>query len=199
MHHCICTKLYITSTASKHIVDTLEIFPHNLPMPQLSSAERLVMAANDMADALKHPHPDVPLNTVGDKKIRAITILAAIFKRKYNKIPSQHLIDSPIKAAENKCPAVLIQPVLSSLIKHTYKTRSKTQVNKIPAHVSEYRYSSQLPKVVTPATITASPPRVPARACNPPPPQTCPNETSGTWATPTTLYLWATTIGKKHQ
>jgi hypothetical protein len=43
----------------------------------------------------------------------------AIFKRKYNKISAQHLIDSPIKATENKCPAVLIPPVLTSPIKHT--------------------------------------------------------------------------------
>jgi hypothetical protein len=57
------------------------------------------MAANDMADALKHPHPDVPFNTVGDDTISALTTLAAIFKRKHNKIPAQHIIDSPMKDA----------------------------------------------------------------------------------------------------
>jgi hypothetical protein len=46
------------------------------------------MAANDMADALKHPHPDVPFNTVGEDTISALTTLAAIFKRKYNKSPA---------------------------------------------------------------------------------------------------------------
>jgi hypothetical protein len=106
MHHYRCKNVYITSTASEHIVDTLEFFPHNSPMPQFSSADRLIMAANDMADALKHPHPDVHFNTVGDDTISALITLAAIFKRKYNKIPAQHLIDSPLKAAENKRPAV---------------------------------------------------------------------------------------------
>jgi hypothetical protein len=124
------------------------------------------MAANDMADALKHPHPDVPFNTVGEDTISALTTLAAIFKRKYNKIPAQHLIDSPIKAAENKRPAVLIQPVPASPSKHTYQTISQTQVNTVPAHVSESRDSSQLPRVVTPATRIAAPPRLPARARN---------------------------------
>jgi hypothetical protein len=99
------------------------------------------MAATDMADALKHPHTDVPFNTVGDDTISALTALSVIFKRKYNNIPAQHLIDSPIKAAENKRPAVLIQPVLTSPIKHTYQTRSQTQVNKIPSHVSESRHN----------------------------------------------------------
>jgi hypothetical protein len=57
------------------------------------------MAANDTVDDLKYPYPDVPFNTVGDDTISALTTLAAIFKRKYNKSPAQHLIDSPIKAA----------------------------------------------------------------------------------------------------
>jgi hypothetical protein len=113
-------------------------------MPQLSSADRLVTASNDMADALKHPHPDVPFNTVGEDTISALTALSSIFKRKYNHIPAQHLIDSPIKAAKNKRPAVLIQPVLAFPIKHTYQTRSQTQLNTIPAHFSESRESSQL-------------------------------------------------------
>jgi hypothetical protein len=118
-------------------VDTLEFFPHHSSIPQLSSVDRLIMAANDMADALKHPHPDVTFNTVGEDTISALTTLAAIFKRKYNKIPAPHLIDSPIKAAENKLPAVLIQPVLTSPIKHNCQTRSQTQVNTVPSHFSE--------------------------------------------------------------
>jgi hypothetical protein len=119
-----------------------------------------------MAYALKHPHPYVTFNTVGENTIRTLTTLAATFKRKYNKIPAHHLIDSPIKATENKRPAVLIQPVLISPIKHTYKTRSQTQVNTFLAHVSESRDSSQLPRVVTPSTRIAAPPRLPARARN---------------------------------
>jgi hypothetical protein len=166
MHHYRCQNVYITSTSSELIVDILEFFPHNLPMPQLSSADQLIMAANDMTDALRHPHPDVPFNTVGDDTISAFTTLEAIFKIKYNNSPAHHRTDSPIKAAENKRPAVLVQPVLTSPAKHNYQTRSQTQVHTMPAHVSESRDSSQLPRVVTPATRIAAPPRVPARARN---------------------------------
>jgi hypothetical protein len=135
-------------------------------MPQLSSVDRLFIAANDMADALKHPRPDVPFNTVGDDTISALTTLAAIFKRKYNKIPAQHLIYSPIKAAENKRPAVLVQPVPTSPTNHNYQTISQTQMDTIPAHAIESRDSSQLPRVVTPETRIAAHPRVRARARN---------------------------------
>jgi hypothetical protein len=197
-HHYRCQHVYIASKASKRIMDTLEFFPHTSPMPQLSSAYKLIMAANDMADALKHPHPYVPFNSVGYDTLSALTTLAAIFKRNYNKTPAPHLIDSPIKAAENKCPAVLIQPELTSPIKKMYQKISQTQVNTVPSHVSESQYSSQILRVVTPATRISAPPRVPERGATFPP-ETCPKETSGTWAAPTTPYIWAITIGQKHQ
>jgi hypothetical protein len=135
-------------------------------MPQLSSTYRLLMAAHDMTDALKHTHPDVPFSIVEDGIIMALTTLAAIFKNKYNKPPEPELIDSPIKATENKRPAVLIQPVLICPVKHTYQTRSHTEVNQVPSHVSECRNSPQLPRVVTPEARSASPRRVPTRARN---------------------------------
>jgi hypothetical protein len=72
MHHYRCQNVYISSTASKRIVDTLEFSPHNSPMPQLSSTDRLLMAANDMANALKHPHPEVPFAQFGDDTITAL-------------------------------------------------------------------------------------------------------------------------------
>jgi hypothetical protein len=61
MHHYRCQNVYISTTASKRIVDTLEFFPHNYQMPQLSSTDRLLMAAKDMTDALQNPHPDAPI------------------------------------------------------------------------------------------------------------------------------------------
>jgi hypothetical protein len=50
MHHYRCQNVYISATASERIVDTLEFFPHNYQMPQLSSTDRLLMAAKDMTD-----------------------------------------------------------------------------------------------------------------------------------------------------
>jgi hypothetical protein len=53
MHHYQCQNVYISTTASERIVDTLELFPHNYQMPQLSSTDRLLMGAKDMTDAYK--------------------------------------------------------------------------------------------------------------------------------------------------
>jgi hypothetical protein len=52
MHHYRCKNVYILKTASKRIVDTLELFPHNYQMPQLLSTDWLLMAAKDMTDTL---------------------------------------------------------------------------------------------------------------------------------------------------
>jgi hypothetical protein len=65
MHNYRCKRVYISATASERTVDTLEFPPHNSPMPQLSSTERLIMSANDMTNALKNPHPEVTFAQVG--------------------------------------------------------------------------------------------------------------------------------------
>jgi hypothetical protein len=93
MHHYWCQNVYISTTARDRIVDTLELCPHNYQMPQLSSTERLLMAAKDMTDVFRNPHPDVPFANVGDDTIQALTDLAAIFKLKLQQAPNDvHLI-----------------------------------------------------------------------------------------------------------
>jgi hypothetical protein len=96
MHHYRCQNVYISTTASEHIVDTLEFFPHNYQMPKLSSTDRLLMAAKDMTDAFQNPHPDVPLAIVGDDTIAALTDLAQNFKLKLQQAPSPATQASPV-------------------------------------------------------------------------------------------------------
>jgi hypothetical protein len=97
IHHYRCQNVYISTTASERIVDTLELFPHNYQMPQLSSSDRLLMAAKDMTDALQNPHPDVPFASVGDDTIAALTDLAVIFKLKLQHPPCPATQPSPAK------------------------------------------------------------------------------------------------------
>jgi hypothetical protein len=143
------------------------ILPHNSPLPQISFTDWLIMAAHDMTDALKHPRRGVPSATIGDDTITALAQLAAIFKNKFKKPLAPEITESPIKAAENKRPAALIQQVLTYPVKHNYQTRLQTQVNTIsPANIIEYQHSPQLPRVVALAARSTSPLRVPARARN---------------------------------
>jgi hypothetical protein len=75
--------MYITATASERIVDTLKVFPHNSPMPQMSSTDRILMTTQDMTDALKHPHHDVPFATIGEDTITALEFFSEIFTKKF--------------------------------------------------------------------------------------------------------------------
>jgi hypothetical protein len=88
MHHYQCQNVYILATASERIVDTLEFLPHNYQMPQLSSTNRLLMAAKDMTDALQNPHPEVPFASVRDNTVLALADLAEIFKLKIRQTTS---------------------------------------------------------------------------------------------------------------
>jgi hypothetical protein len=127
-------------------------------MPQISSTDRVLMAAKDTTDALKHPHPDFPFATIGDDTISALATLAEIFTRKFKKAEAPVIPLAPIKSATNKQPQSHVQPTLTSPLKRQYQTRSQT-------HVSPTSHNAQQPpRVVTPATRNAAPPRVPTGA-----------------------------------
>jgi hypothetical protein len=128
MQHYWCQNVYITATASERIVDTLECFPHNSPMPQMSSTDRILMAAKDMKYTLKHPHPDVPFATIGDATISALTTLADIFTRKFKKADAQNIQTAPQDAAAIKQPAPQAQQIIKSPIKRNYPTKSQMNV-----------------------------------------------------------------------
>jgi hypothetical protein len=155
MHHYRCQNVYISTTASDPIVDTLEFFPHNYQTPQLSSTDRLLMAAKDMPDAFQNPHPDVPFSCVGDDTIAALAVLAAIFKLKLPHAPSPETRASPAKVVTR--PSLIPSPalILNSPIPSRRQTRSHMTI-----HTQNIPDVSLPPRVVTPRSLRASPPRV---------------------------------------
>jgi hypothetical protein len=155
MQHYWCQSVYITATASERIVDTLDFFPHNSPMPQMSSTERILMAAQDMTDALKHPHPDIPFSTIGHNN--SISNLVGDLRRKVPKTGGKQLTTVTARNAANTRQESELQPVITSPIRHCHQTRTETNAKKTFENVQ------QPPRVVTPATKHAAPPRVQAR------------------------------------
>jgi hypothetical protein len=119
------------------------------------------MAANYMANAFKHPHPEVLFAHVGYDTITALTQMAEIFKNKFQKPKSPELTHSPTKAAENKRPVALTQPLFNSPMQHKYQTRSKR-----PILTKTTSDTPLLPRLVTPMTGRAASPTVQARTQN---------------------------------
>jgi hypothetical protein len=156
MHHNRFQMVYISTTASERIVDTLEFFPHNYQMPQLSSTERLLMSAKDMTDALQNPHPEVPFASVRDDTIAALTDLAAIFKLKLRQTTSPAIQASPTKVVQHPSLAPSSTQILNSPMPIARQTRSQTTI-----HTQDTPNVSLPPRVVTAGTIRQPPSRVP--------------------------------------
>jgi hypothetical protein len=189
MHNYRCQNVYISSTSSECIVDTLEFFPHNYQMPQLSSTDRLIMDAKDMTDALKNPHPEVPFARIGDDTISALAELAAIFKLKLRQTAPPTLLAAPPRVTQLPCLAESSNPILASPMPLPRQTRSQTTIN------TQDIANVPLPlRVVTPRTLNPSPQRVPTRSQRLSP-RNFSQTTSAEWTTPTWQSPLETTIG----
>jgi hypothetical protein len=140
-------------------MDTLEFFPHNYQMPQLSSTDRFIMAAKDMTDALQNPHPEVTFTRIGDDTISALAELAAIFKLKLRQTPSLTHPAAPPKVTRCPCFAESSNPILASPMPLPRKTRSQTTI-----HTQDIANAPLSPRAVTTRTLDPTPPRVPTRS-----------------------------------
>jgi hypothetical protein len=134
----------------------LECFPHNYQIPQLSSIDRLLMAAKDMTDSFQRSHPDVPFASVGDDTIQALTDLAAIFKLKLRQDPSLATQASPAKVIPRSSLIPSSTHVSNSPIPNRRQMRSQTTI-----HTQDIPNVPLPLRVVTPRTLRQSPPRVP--------------------------------------
>jgi hypothetical protein len=118
------------------------------------------MAANDIPNALKNPHPEVPFSHIGDDTITALTTLAEIFKNKLKKVQIPGLPTAPAKVTERTFPAELSNPILASPMSPQRQTRSQR------IHAQDITNAPLLPRVVTPMTSQPAPPRVPRSSQN---------------------------------
>jgi hypothetical protein len=76
-------------------------------------------------------------------------------------VKAPELSSAPIKAAKNKRSAVMVQPIMTSPMKHKHQKRSQTTINTEGATTAPL-----LPRVITPMTGRAAPPRWPTLSQN---------------------------------
>ena len=164
----------------------------------MSSTDRLLMAAQDITDDLKHPHTDVPFATIGEDTISALAILSDIFTKKFKKgsapvVPTEANKNTRTRDQERPIPPPLISP-----IRGQHQTRTHTQVSHtVPDTVNASQDSPSPPRVVTPATGNAAPLRVPIRAR-----RASPRNLSRVfliWVAPILQLPWVKIIGHTHQ
>ena len=79
MNHYICHHVYVTKRRGKRDSDCVEFFPHNTPLPFKYSAENGIIAARELAYALKNPAPQAPFSNIRYSQLVAIEQLSNIF------------------------------------------------------------------------------------------------------------------------
>ena len=79
MLHYRCFQVWIISTSSLRIADTLSWFPSQVKMPTASSTDAAIAAARDLIHALQHPSPASALSPLADHQHAALLQLADIF------------------------------------------------------------------------------------------------------------------------
>jgi hypothetical protein len=121
------------------------------------------MAAQDMTDYLKHPHPESPFDAIGEDTITALANLSDIFMIKFTTPETNNVPLSPKKTASNTRQSPELQPDITLTIKHYHQPITQTNSNQTFENVQ------QPPRVVTPATARAAPPMVQARPHQLPP------------------------------
>ena len=84
MEHYRCYRVIASKTGGERITDTIQFFPHDVPMPGSSSQDRAREAAIELTDALKNFKHASPLKDVSDAGVQALKDLAAIFHRSVN-------------------------------------------------------------------------------------------------------------------
>jgi hypothetical protein len=70
--HYRCYRIYASKTRAERICDTVEFFPHNFRMPEQSSADAAIRAAQELIHALKHPEPATPFQRLSNEHLQAL-------------------------------------------------------------------------------------------------------------------------------
>ena len=80
MEHYRCYRVIASKTGGEIITDTIQFFPHDIPMPGSSAADRAVEAAIELTDAISNFKHASPLKDMPSPQLAALTKLATIFK-----------------------------------------------------------------------------------------------------------------------
>jgi hypothetical protein len=75
-----CYMVYITKTRSERVVEKVEFFTTEVPLPFPLSKDLATQEAKQLIHALLNPQPAGPFYQVGDEKMLALARLAAIFE-----------------------------------------------------------------------------------------------------------------------
>ena len=80
LEHYQSYKIYIINTHSEIISNTIELFPTQVNIPKISSADQATYTSKQIVNTLQNPAPAYPFATFGDVHIASLHQYAEIFQ-----------------------------------------------------------------------------------------------------------------------
>ena len=115
-----CYTIYIPDTRSESIIKTVELSPHDFPVPKLSSADATRQSVEDLMKDLSNTAPWPPFS-IGDDQFQAIKTLHKILVTSLptiypNTAPSPRVI-SPVPITAPSLRVTLPDPITTSALR----------------------------------------------------------------------------------
>ena len=115
MDHYLFHSVYVTRKKVERDSDCVDFFPHNNPLPYNYSSENVIIAAHELAHALKKPAPQAPFSNIGDSQMVAIAQLSDIFSKVEDNL--HQILDPPQQRPVTKS-AIIPHKVRPTTTKH---------------------------------------------------------------------------------
>ena len=109
--HYPCYRLYVPNDRAERTTKTVQLFPHQFPVPKKSSVNAFIVAERALTEALTNPSPAAPCAQFGDAQHQAIVDLAEIFESAIAK-PAIPSIAPPQPAVRTVTPLSLRVPII---------------------------------------------------------------------------------------
>jgi hypothetical protein len=127
--HYWCYTVYCSKTGNERIIDTVEVFPADIRMPRLSSADNATIAAKELTNALLNPAPAAPFATIGNDQLVALKQLTLIFQQATTKDNPTSQITSPSPRVSEPASSNSTQLPRVPATPHRYNTSSSALLN----------------------------------------------------------------------
>ena len=113
--HYRCYRFYMPETRAFRIAQTAKFFPTHCKMPRMQAEDAIIIAARDLVETLRKPHPKAPLN-LNPQHSRALRDLSNIFQNAIEPVtPPEEAsprVDTPATRVDHTSPRV--EPATSS-------------------------------------------------------------------------------------
>ena len=124
MEHYRCYRLYATSTKAERISDTVQFFPYNYEVPNISQQTQIAESIKDLTKAVTNPISNSPAMQIGQGKIKAVKQLTKLFDTTIT-VP----LENDQNADSQRVKKLPVTGNSQRVITHRYPTRFSQQAN----------------------------------------------------------------------